>query len=78
MMDLTLANVIPDIKNGMTHREALMVNNVMILMNALHQHLKNLYEDMMVTSLKFKFMFSMSRNHNYQNKYDIKYFHRVT
>ena len=37
MMDLTLANAIPDIKNGMTHREALMVNNVMILMNALHQ-----------------------------------------
>ena len=37
MMDLTLANVIPDIKNGMTNREVLMVNNVMILMNALHQ-----------------------------------------
>ena len=41
MMDLTLANVIQDIKNGMTNREALMVNNAMILMNALHrlQHL---------------------------------------
>ena len=40
-MDLTNANVIQDIKNGMTPREALMVNNAMILMNALHppQHL---------------------------------------
>ena len=37
MMDLTLANVIQDIKNGMTNREVLTVNNVMILMNALHQ-----------------------------------------
>ena len=36
LMDLTNANVIQDIKNGMTHREALMVNNAMILMNALH------------------------------------------
>ena len=41
LMDLTNANVIQDIKNGMTPREALMVNNAMILMNALHppQHL---------------------------------------
>ena len=35
-MDPTNANVIQDIKNGMTHREALMVSNAMILMNALH------------------------------------------
>lgn len=37
MMDLTLANVIQVTKNGMTNQEVLMVNNAMILMNALHQ-----------------------------------------
>ena len=37
MMDLTNANVIQDIKNGMIHREVLMVNNATILTNALHQ-----------------------------------------
>ena len=37
MMDLTNVNVIQDIKNGMIHREVLMVNNATILTNALHQ-----------------------------------------
>ena len=54
MMDLTLANVIQDIKNGMTNREALMVNNAMILMNALHQlqHLvRSVYIGLIVIAL---------------------------